>query len=57
MVSTIKDRQHKFFEKLATLDGSAIVCDILDMCAELDVVQYYNQLSDTHCSDEIGERK
>ena len=57
MVNTIKDRQHRFFAKLATLDGYAIVCDILDMCADLDVVQYYNQLSDTHCSDEITERR
>ena len=39
------------------MDGAAIVCDILDMCSELDVVKYYNELTDRHCEDEIQERK
>ena len=59
IVSTIKERQYNFFCKLANLDGSAIVCDILDMCAaaDLDVIRYYNSLSDTHCADDKKKRK
>ena len=57
IVNKIKEQQHQFFTKLATLDGAAIVCDILDMCSELDVVKYYNELTDRHCEDEIQERK
>ena len=59
IVSTIKERQFKFFCKLANLDGSAIVCDILDMCAaaDLDVIQYYNSLTDTICEEEQRKRK
>ena len=52
-----KEQQHQFFNKLATLDGAAIVCDILEMCAELDVVKYYNELTSRHCEDEMQERK
>ena len=55
-MNNIKERQHQFFSKLAELEGAAIICDILDMCAELDVVKYYNSLSDTHCAEEVEER-
>ena len=57
IVNRIKEQQHQFFNKLATLDGAAIVCDILEMCAELDVVRYYNELTNRHCEDELQERK
>ena len=59
IVSTIKERQYNFFCKLANLDGSAIVCDILDMCAaaDLEVIRYYNSLSDTHCDNDKKKRK
>ena len=59
IVSSTKERQYKFFCKLANLDGSAIVCDILDMCAaaDLDVIRYYNSLTDSHCEKDITERK
>ena len=57
IVNRIKEQQHQFFNKLATLDGAAIVCDILEMCAELDVVKYYNELTNRHCEDELQERK
>ena len=56
IVNNIKERQHHFFRKLAELEGAAIICDILDMCAELDVVKYYNSLTDTHCAEEVEER-
>ena len=29
IVNNIKERQHRFFNKLAELDGAAIICDIL----------------------------
>ena len=59
IVSLTKERQYKFFCKLANLDGSAVVFDILDMCAEanLDVVRYYNSLTDTHCDEDKKRRK
>ena len=59
IVSSTKERQYKFFCKLANLDGSAIVCDILTMCAaaDLDVIRYYNSLNDSHCEEDSKERK
>ena len=57
IVNKIKEQQHQFFSKLSTLEGYAIVCDILDMCVDLDVVQYFNSLSNTHCEVEIRDRK
>ena len=57
IVNSIKERQYKFFRKLRELEGNALVCDILDLCSELDVVGYYNSLTETHCSEEIAERK
>ena len=57
IVNKIKEQQYQFFTKLADLDGAAIVCDILEMCAELDVVKYYNELTNRHCEDEIQQRK
>ena len=57
IVNSIKEQQRKFFDKLPELEGNAIVCDILDMCSELDVVRYYNSLTDSHCAEEISERR
>ena len=59
IVSVMKDRQYNFFCKLANLDGSAIVCDILTMCAaaDLEVIRYYNSLTDTHCEVDKTKRK
>ena len=57
IVNKIKEQQNQFFYKLSTLEGHAIVCDILDLCAELDVVHYFNSLSNKHCEEEVRERK
>ena len=57
IVNKIKEQQYQFFSKLADLDGAAIVCDILEMCSELDVVKYYNELTNRHCEDEMQEIK
>ena len=45
IVATIRDRQHKFFQKLFLLDeGSAVVLDVLELCKELTIVKYYEEL-------------
>ena len=58
IMASIRDRQHKFYQKLLSLEeGSAIILDVLEVCKELDIVKYYEELSDDHRTQNLLERK
>ena len=58
IVATIKDRQHKFYRKLLTLtEGSAIILDVLELCKELEIVKYYEELSNDNRVQNLAEKK
>ena len=58
IVASIKDRQCKFFQKLFTLEeGSAIILDVLELCKELAIVKYYEDLSDDHRTQNLIEKR
>ena len=58
IVASIRDRQHNFYRKLLSLDeGSAIILDVLEMCKELAIVKYYQELNDNHRTQNLDERK
>ena len=58
IVASIRDRQHKFYQKLQSLEeGTAIVLDVLEMCKELAIVKYYEELSGNHRSQNLAEKK
>ena len=58
IVASIKDRQHKFYHKLQSLEeGTAIVLDVLEMCKDLAIVRYYEELSDNHRLQNLAEKK
>ena len=58
IMDSIRDRQHKFYQKLLSLEeGSAIILDVLEVCKELDIVKYYEELSDDHRTQNLLERK
>ena len=58
IVATIKDRQYKFYRKLLSLDeGSAVILDVLELCKELAIVKYYEQLNGSHRTHNLAEKK
>ena len=49
VIATVKDRQHKFYQKLFALEeGSAVILDVLELCKELTIVKYYEELHNNH---------
>ena len=58
IVASIRDRQHKFYQKLLSLEeGTAIVLDVLEMCKDLAIVKYYEELSGSHRLLSLAEKK
>ena len=58
IVASIRDRQHKFYRKLLSLDeGSAIILDVLELCKELAIVKYYQELNDNNRTQNFDEKK
>ena len=58
IVASIRDSQCRFFLKLLSLeDGTAIVRDILELCKELSIVKYYQNLHTEHKELNLDERK
>ena len=58
IVANIRDRQQKFYRKLLSLEeGSAIILDVLDMCKELEIVKYYEELSNDNREQNLAEKK
>ena len=58
IVANIRDRQQKFYRKLLSLEeGSAIILDVLDMCKELELVKYYEELSNDNREQNLAEKK
>ena len=58
IVASIRDRQHKFYRKLLSLEeGSAIILDVLEMCKELEIVKYYRELQDNNRIQSLIEKK
>ena len=58
IVSRIKDRQHKFYKKLKELPrDEAIVSKPFDLCKDLSIVKYYENLHDHNLADDITERE
>ena len=58
VIAAIRDRQHNFYRKLFELEeGSAVVLDVLEMCKELEIVKYYEDLHNSHRSENLAERK
>ena len=57
MVS-IRDSQCRFFLKLLSLeDDTAVVRDVLELCKELSIVKYYQNLQTEHNELNLDERK
>ena len=58
MLSTIKDRQHKFFKKILELEeNEAMVKNVIRMCAGLGITRYYGNLNGKHREKDLMERK
>ena len=58
IVSKIKDRQHKFFNKIKEIpQDEAIVSKVLELCKNLSIVKYYENLHDHNLTDNIAERE
>ena len=58
VIATVKDRQHKFYQKLFALEeGSAVILDVLELCKELTIVKYYEELHNNHRNENLAERK
>lgn len=58
IVSRIKDRQCKFYEKLKEIPtGDAIVLQILDLCRGIPIIDYYEQLHNQNVEDDISNRE
>ena len=58
IVSTIRARQCNFYQKLMSLEeNSAIILDVLEMCKELQIVKYYENLHNRHSDENLAEKK
>ena len=58
IVSSIRDSQCRFFLKLLSLeDDTAVVRDVLELCRELTIVKYYQNLHTEHRELNLDERK
>ena len=58
IISKIKDRQYKFFNKISTLNHSdALVKSILDICWDTPFVQYYQSLTSNNKERNIIDRE
>ena len=57
LVSVIKDRQHKFFEKISELpEDEAIVKRICILCNNTNPIRYYQTLKNDHRTSSINDR-
>ena len=58
IISTIQDRQYKFFEKITRLHvDEASVANVIRICDELEIIRYYKSLSNKNNDDNLLHRK
>ena len=58
IIAKIKDRQHAFFQKVTTLPaGTAIVQNIIDLCEQTSILQYYRNLGTDNAIKDIRDRE
>ena len=58
VISRIKDAQFKFYKKLSSIKyDEAVVKHIISMCADDDMIKYYNDLHGHYQEDNLSARK
>ena len=58
IIANIRDRQYKFYQKLMSLEeDSAVILDVLEMCKDLQIMKYYDELHGEHKCDNLQEKK
>ena len=58
IISSICDRQHKFFQKVMDFDESeALVRNVINLCSELDIIKHYERLTGKQKESDIKLRK
>ena len=57
IVAVTQDRQHNFITKLLSLEeDSAIVLKVLELCKDLTIVRYYQNIRDDNRKSNMGEK-
>ena len=57
IVAVTQDRQHNFITKLLSLEeDSAIVLKVLELCQDLTIVRYYQNIRDDNRRNNLGEK-
>ena len=58
IISNILDKQYNFFQKISNLsEDEAVVKNIVNMCAHLDIVKHYQELTNTNKEDNLTQKK
>ena len=57
IVSCVKDRQFHFYKKMCSFTSDeALVKDVMEMCKNTNMTQYYRNLDDNHKTRTVSER-
>ena len=58
MIANISDRQYNFYQKIVKFnENEALVKNIVNLCSELDIIKYYEQLSNNNRDNDLEMKK